>query len=111
MEIAMPFKRKMGRMMSDRRARQLVGIAGALAIISIAQPAWADGTSIETGLTTFKTWLLGISSVVGAIAVMFVGYAKLTGRMEWGRAVTVLLGIGIIFSAVTIVGWMGGSGG
>lgn len=98
-------------MMSDRRARQLVGIIGGLAIVSIAQPAWADGTTIESGLNEFKSWLLGISSVVGAIAVMFVGYAKLTGRMEWGRAVTVLLGIGIIFSAVTIVSWMGGSGG
>ncbi|WP_235538129.1 MULTISPECIES: TrbC/VirB2 family protein [unclassified Sphingomonas] len=92
--------------MSDRRARQLVGFAGALALMSIAQPAWADGTSIESGLTTVRTWLIGISSVVGAIAVMGVGYAKLTGRMEWGRAVTVLIGIGIIFSATTIVGWM-----
>ena len=44
---------------------------------------------------------------VGVIAVMAVGYAKLTGRMDWGRAVTVLIGIGIIFSAATIVGWMG----
>ncbi len=110
MKIPMTFTSKMGRIVSDRRARQLVGIAGGLAILTIAQPAWADGTSIETGITTFKAWLLGISSAVGAIAVMFVGYAKLTGRMEWGRAVTVLIGIGIIFSAVTIVGWMGGSG-
>ena len=51
-----------------------------------------------------------IASVVGIIAVMAVGYAKLTGRMDWGRAVTVRIGIGIIFSAATIVGWMGGSG-
>jgi len=29
--------------------------------------------------------------------------------MDWGKAVTVLIGIGIIFSAATIVGWMGGS--
>ncbi|KRB78804.1 hypothetical protein ASE22_25230 [Sphingomonas sp. Root720] len=102
----MKFTPRLGRLMSDRRARQLVGFAGALALMSIAQPAWADGTSIESGLTTVRTWLIGISSVVGAIAVMGVGYAKLTGRMEWGRAVTVLIGIGIIFSATTIVGWM-----
>ena len=50
-----------------------------------------------------------VASVVGVIAVMAVGYAKLTGRMDWGKAVTVLIGIGIIFSAATIVGWMGGS--
>lgn len=102
---------KIGRMMSDRRARQLVGIAGALALVSLAQPAFADGTAIESGLNTIKTWMVTIASVVGVIAIMAVGYAKLTGRMDWGKAVTVLIGIGIIFSATTIVGWMGGSGG
>lgn len=100
---------KKGRIMSDAQARQIVGIAGALALISIAQPAFADGTAIESGLNTIKTWMVTIASVVGVIAVMAVGYAKLTGRMDWGRAVTVLIGIGIIFSAATIVGWMGGS--
>lgn len=97
------------RLITDARARNLVGIAGALALVALAQPALADGTSIETGLTTIKTWLTTVASVVGVIAIMAVGYAKLTGRMDWGRAVTVLIGIGIIFSATTIVGWMGGS--
>lgn len=107
----MKFTKRMGRMMSDRRARQVVGIAGVLALVSIAQPALAQsgGTAIESGLGTIKTWMTTVASVVGVIAVMAVGYAKLTGRMDWGRAVTVLIGIGIIFSAATIVGWMGGS--
>ena len=98
-----------GRLVSDARARQIVGLAGILALVSIAQPAFADGTAIETGLSTIKTWMTTVASVVGVIAVMAVGYAKLTGRMDWGRAVAVLIGIGIIFSAATIVGWMGGS--
>ncbi len=106
----MKFSRTMGRMMSDARARQVISIAGAVALMSIAQPALAqDGTAIQTGLTTIKDWMITIASVVGVIAVMAVGYAKLTGRMDWGKAVTVLIGIGIIFSAATIVGWMGGS--
>ena len=111
MEDGTTFTPKLGRMMSDPRARQLVGIVGALALISIAQPAFADGTTIESGLSTIKTWMTTVASVVGVIAIMAVGYAKLTGRMDWGKAVTVLIGIGIIFSATTIVGWMGGSGG
>ncbi|WP_068089499.1 TrbC/VirB2 family protein [Novosphingobium rosa] len=99
------------RIMSDRRARDLIGFAGALALVTLAQPVLAQsgGTSIETGLSTIKTWMTTIASVVGIIAIMAVGYAKLTGRMDWGKAVTVLVGIGIIFSATTIVGWMGGS--
>lgn len=102
----MKFARK-HRSVSDTRARQIAGLAGGLALMAIAQPALA-GTSIETGLDTIKTWMTTIASVVGVIAIMAVGYAKLTGRMDWGRAVTVLIGIGIIFSATTIVGWMGG---
>lgn len=102
---------KLSRMMSDRRARQLVGFAGALALASIAQSALADsGTAIESGLSTFKSWFIGISTVVGIIAVMGCGYAKLTGRMNWGGVVAVMVGLGIIFSAPTIVGWMGGTG-
>ena len=105
----MKFTQGMGRMLSDARARQVIGFVGALALISIAQPAFADGTAIEGGLTTIKAWMTTVASVVGVIAVMAVGYAKLTGRMDWGKAVTVLIGIGIVFSAATIVGWMGGS--
>ncbi|MWC45684.1 type IV secretion system protein VirB2 [Sphingomonas carotinifaciens] len=103
---------KMGRLMSDRRARQVVGLVGAVALVAIAQPALAQssGTAIEGGLNTIKQWMVTIAGVVGVIAVMAVGYAKLTGRMDWGRAVTVLIGIGIIFSATTIVGWMSSGG-
>jgi type IV secretion system protein VirB2 len=100
--------RQIRRLMADPRARQLVGAAGLVALMTIAAPAFAQ-TSIETGLSTIKTWMTTVASVVGIIAIMAVGYAKLTGRMDWGRAVAVLIGIGIIFSAATIVGWMGGS--
>ena len=81
-------------------------------LAAIAQPALAQssGTAIEGGLNTIKDWMVTVAGVVGVIAVMAVGYAKLTGRMDWGRAVTVLIGIGIIFSATTIVGWMSSGG-
>lgn len=101
-------RRPARRLLSDRRARQIVGVAGILASMAVSQAAFAS-TSIETGLDTIESWMITIASVVGVIAIMAVGYAKLTGRMDWGRAVTVLIGIGIIFSATTIVGWMGGS--
>ncbi|MBT0671499.1 TrbC/VirB2 family protein [Novosphingobium profundi] len=102
------FRRPARRLLSDRRARQIVGVAGILASMAVSQTAFAQ-TSIESGLDTIESWMITIASVVGVIAIMAVGYAKLTGRMDWGRAVTVLIGIGIIFSATTIVGWMGGS--
>lgn len=102
----------MRRLVSSRRTRQIVGAIGALGLLAVAQPALAQsgGTAIQSGLNTIKDWMVAVASVVGVIAVMAVGYAKLTGRMDWGRAVTVLIGIGIIFSATTIVGWMSAGG-
>lgn len=96
--------------MSDKAAFRLLAVIGAVAVVQMAGPAFAQ-TAIESGLTTIKTWMTTIASVVGVIAVMAVGYAKLTGRIDWGKAVAVLIGLGIIFSAATIVGWMGGSAG
>ncbi|KQN90822.1 hypothetical protein ASE90_16600 [Sphingomonas sp. Leaf67] len=106
----MKFSRSIRRMIPDANSRRVVGVAGVIALMVISQPALAQsGTAIQSGLNTIKDWMITIASVVGVIAVMAVGYAKLTGRMDWTRAVTVLIGIGIIFSAATIVGWMGGT--
>ena len=97
-------------LMSDKAARRIVSAASLLALLAVAQPALAQSAdSLTSGVTQVKTWLTTIASVVGVIAVMGVGFAKLTGRLDWGKAVAVLVGIGIIFSAATIVGWMGGS--
>ncbi len=101
-------RRPARRILSDRGARQIVSVAGILASMAVSQAAFAS-TSIETGLDTIESWMTSVASVVGVIAIMAVGYAKLTGRMNWPAAMTVLFGIGIIFSATTIVGWMGGT--
>ena len=96
--------------MSDQAARRIIGVAGLVTLLALAEPACAQSSdALTSGVTQVKTWLTTIASVVGVIAVMGVGFAKLTGRMDWGKVVAVLVGIGIIFSAATIVGWMGGS--
>jgi hypothetical protein len=66
METRMKFTQGMGRMLSDARARQVIGFVGALALISIAQPAFADGTAIEGGLNTIKAWMTTVASVCQA---------------------------------------------
>jgi len=35
------------------------------------------------------------------------GYAKMTGRMQWGQVFAVIAGLGLIFGAAEIVSWMG----
>ncbi len=46
----------------------------------------------------------GIATAAAVIAVAFVGFMMLTGRMNWKHGITVILGCFILFGAATIVG-------
>jgi len=54
--------------------------------------AWVQGTLLGTLATT-----------VAVIAVAVVGLMMLTGRIEWRRGLTVVIGAFIVFGAVAIV--------
>jgi len=53
-------------------------------------------------------WLQGtllgnVATAVAVIAVAAVGFAMLTGRLDWRRGITVIVGCFIIFGAAAIV--------
>jgi type IV secretion system protein VirB2 len=74
----------------------------------LAQTAASDpaGSSPILGaLQWVQGTLLGnIATTAAVIAVAVVGFLMLTGRIEWRRGLTVVLGCFIIFGAVAIVG-------
>ena len=80
----------------------------ALALLLISTPAFAqsDPTNISNGLNSILSWVKTAAVPVGILAVMGAGFAKLTGRLDWPRFFSVLVGIGIIFGATQIVGWL-----
>jgi type IV secretion system protein VirB2 len=79
----------------------------ALALSCIASPAFADDpTNISNGLNSITSWVKTAAVPIGILAVMGAGFAKLTGRLDWPRFFSVLVGIGIIFGATQIVGWL-----
>jgi type IV secretion system protein VirB2 len=45
----------------------------------------------------------GIATAVAVVAVAFVGFMMLTGRMNWKHGITVIVGCFILFGAATIV--------
>jgi type IV secretion system protein VirB2 len=58
----------------------------------VAAMQWLEGT------------LLGnLATTAAVIAVAAVGYMMLTGRIEWRRGITVVIGCFIIFGSVAIV--------
>lgn len=81
-----------------------------VAMMLMSSPAFADDpTNISNGLNSITAWVKTAAVPIGILAVMGAGFAKLTGRLDWPRFFSVLVGIGIIFGATQIVGWLSGS--
>ena len=79
----------------------------AAVILLVSSPALADDpTNISNGLNSITAWVKTAAVPVGILAVMGAGFAKLTGRLDWPRFFSVLVGIGIIFGATQIVSWL-----
>ena len=64
----------------------------------------AGSSPILAALNWVQNTLLGnVATSAAVIAVAAVGFLMLTGRIEWKRGLTVIVGAFIIFGAVTIV--------
>lgn len=71
-----------------------------------AIPADPEGSSV---IIDAMSWLQGTllgtaATVVAVIAVAAVGFAMLTGRINWRHGAVVILGCFILFGAASIVG-------
>ena len=64
----------------------------------------AGSSPLLAALEWVQGTLLGnIATTAAVIAVAIVGFMMLTGRIEWRRGLTVVIGCFIIFGAVAIV--------
>jgi type IV secretion system protein VirB2 len=73
---------------------------------AVAQTATdpAGSSPLLAALEWVQGTLLGnIATTAAVIAVAIVGFMMLTGRIEWRRGLTVVIGCFIIFGAVAIV--------
>lgn len=77
----------------------------ALALACASTPALAQDLSpINTFFTTLGTALTGTTGrAIGLVALAAVGILFLMGRMNWGFAGSVVLGLVILFGAGTIL--------
>jgi len=86
--------------------------AGLAAASFAAQEAFAQSATSPRGsgpivaaVDWMRSGLLGpIATSVAVIAVAFIGFMMLTGRMNWKHGITVIVGCFIIFGATAIVG-------
>ena len=86
------------------------GIAGAIAFANTAQAQVvaqdpAGSSPLVAALEWVQGTLLGnVATAAAVIAVAVVGFMMLTGRIDWRRGLTVVVGCFILFGAATIVG-------
>lgn len=101
--------RGLGRRRSVRLMKQLVPLTLAAALAAPAAHAQvaadpAGSSPLLGALTWVQGTLLGnLATTAAVIAVAIIGYLMLTGRFEWRRGLIVLVGIFVIFGAVSIV--------
>jgi type IV secretory pathway VirB2 component (pilin) len=62
----------------------------------------------ETGATSLQTSLIAIATPIAVILIMALGVAAAAGRISWGWPIGIILGVGMLFSAPTIVTWLKG---
>ena len=79
-------------------------VAAAMPGAALAQANPQGSGPIVSALSWLQGTLLGnVATSVAVIAVAMVGFMMLTGRIEWRRGLTVVVGCFIIFGAVAIV--------
>lgn len=84
----------------------LVSLVAAVPEIAVAQEL-APLENIVDFLVSFLTGPFARSVAIIAVAVL--GYLGLTGRLRWGIAGSVIVGIALIFGAATIVDAVSGA--
>ena len=73
--------------------------------------AQQDGETIGGLLCTVAGWFTGpVGSGIATLAILVIGVGALMGKVSWGMAIIVGIGIAVIFGADDIVRELGGSG-
>lgn len=81
-------------------------------VVSTVQANPAGSGPINAALGWIEGTLLGsVATTAAVIAVAVVGLMMLTGRIDWRRGLTVILGAFILFGAATIVAGIKGAAG
>ncbi len=72
----------------------------------------STGGAIGDVLCNVVHWFTGrVGQGIATLAILVIGIGALMGKVSWGMAIIVGLGVGVIFGAPSIVEALGGTGG
>ena len=70
-----------------------------------------EGGTIGSLLCSVAEWFTGpVGAGIATLAILVVGIGALMGKVSWGMAIIVGIGVAVIFGADTIVAELGGTG-
>ena len=87
-------------------------LAAGLATAALSTPALAQSYNTDPSgsgpILAAVMWVQGtllgnVATAIAVVAIAVVGFMMLTGRLEWRRGITVILGCFIIFGSAAIV--------
>ena len=75
--------------------------------VAVPEFALAQSTDpFETGASALQTSLTTLATPVAVILVMALGVAAAAGRISWSWPIGILIGVGLLFAAPTMVSWL-----
>lgn len=78
----------------------------------VSDAAYASSNAIEEVFCNVVALLTGMTGkAVATVAIIAVGVGALLGKISWGMALIVALGVALIFGAASIVDALGGASG
>ncbi|MEZ5690107.1 MAG: TrbC/VirB2 family protein [Rickettsiales bacterium] len=79
-------------------------------VVMLPDMAFATNTVIGNMMCTVVGWFTGTTGQgLATIAIIVIGIGALMGKVSWGMAIIVGLGISLIFGASALVGALGGN--
>ena len=99
------------RMMSLVVALVAIYAAALLPMDALATSGGSDGPSALTNvLCNVVGWFTGeIGAGIATLAIIVIGIGALMGKVSWGMAIIVGIGVGVVFGAPSIVSALGGT--
>ncbi|SEP30310.1 MULTISPECIES: TrbC/VirB2 family protein [Rhizobiaceae] len=83
---------------------KIVAMIVAMVLLSSNPSAAQDFGGVTTFLETIVEAITGpIGIAISALAVIAVGFSFMTGRMDWTFAVSIIIGIAIVFGGASFV--------
>ena len=103
---------KSSNQMIDTAWQLFLVFAVVLGTMMIPMEALAAANPIEAVMCNVVAFMTGTTGkAIATIAIIVVGLGALMGKISWGMALIVALGVALVFGAATIVENLGGEAG